>query len=154
MSLRINLTYNGSSKILKRLCQAVNYLSEHSNGDMLKSEYDKDNDGIVDNAAMVNNHNVYKDVPADAQFTDTIYDDTYVKGRVRTNANNIELIMSTLFDSDNYYLVDSDGNQIVDSIGEPIYTAQYKSKLIEMQRAIEELQSRKYVYWHGKDDDK
>ncbi len=56
MSLRINLTYNGSSKILKRLCQAVNYLSEHSNGDMLKSEYDKDNDGIVDNAEKLGGH--------------------------------------------------------------------------------------------------
>lgn len=42
-------------------------------GDMLKSVYDTDNDGIVDNAEKVNNHTVESDVPANAQFTDTTY---------------------------------------------------------------------------------
>lgn len=36
--------------------------------DMFKSEYDKDNDGIVDNAAKVNGHTVEADVPSDAVF--------------------------------------------------------------------------------------
>jgi len=42
-------------------------------GDMEKSVYDTDNDGIVDNAEKVNNHTVLTDVPADAVFTDTTY---------------------------------------------------------------------------------
>ena len=45
-------------------------------GDMVKATYDTNNNGIVDNAEKVNNHSVEKDVPSDAKFTDTIYDDT------------------------------------------------------------------------------
>lgn len=48
-------------------------------GDMLKSVYDTDDDGIVDNAEKVNNHTVLTDVPANAVFTDTLYDDTEVR---------------------------------------------------------------------------
>lgn len=44
-------------------------------GDMKKSVYDTNNNGIVDNAEKVNNHTVNKDVPSDAQFTDTTYND-------------------------------------------------------------------------------
>mgnify|MGYP000288070004 CR=1 FL=1 len=43
-------------------------------GDMLKSVYDKDGDGVVDDAQKVNGHTVAKDVPADAVFTDTKYE--------------------------------------------------------------------------------
>lgn len=43
------------------------------NGDMLKSVYDTNGDGIVDNAAKVNGHTVLSDVPAGAKFTDTVY---------------------------------------------------------------------------------
>lgn len=42
-------------------------------GDMLKSVYDTDDDGIVDNAEKVNNHTVESDVPSNAVFTDTTY---------------------------------------------------------------------------------
>lgn len=42
-------------------------------GDMLKSVYDSDGNGVVDNAEKVNNHTVDADVPAGAKFTDTIY---------------------------------------------------------------------------------
>ena len=42
-------------------------------GDMEKSVYDTDNDGIVDNAEKVNGFNVGCDVPSDAVFTDTTY---------------------------------------------------------------------------------
>lgn len=37
-------------------------------GDMLKSVYDKDGNGVVDDAQKVNGHTVEKDVPADAVF--------------------------------------------------------------------------------------
>ena len=43
------------------------------NGDMLKSVYDTNDNGIVDNADKVNNHTVNADVPANAKFTDTVY---------------------------------------------------------------------------------
>lgn len=43
------------------------------NGDMLKSVYDADGDGVVDNAQKVGGHTVAADVPAGAKFTDTTY---------------------------------------------------------------------------------
>ena len=42
-------------------------------GDMLKSTYDTNENGIVDNAEKVNNHTVNADVPSNAVFTDTTY---------------------------------------------------------------------------------
>jgi hypothetical protein len=42
-------------------------------GDMLKSEYDKNGNGIVDNAERVNGFTVETNVPANAKFTDTTY---------------------------------------------------------------------------------
>ena len=60
-----------------------------SSGDMLKSVYDTNDNGIVDNAEKVNNHTVETDVPAGAVFTDTIYDDTALSNRVSTNETNI-----------------------------------------------------------------
>lgn len=44
-----------------------------SQGDMLKSTYDKNSNGIVDNSEKVNGHTVETNVPANAKFTDTIY---------------------------------------------------------------------------------
>ena len=55
-------------------------------GDMYKTTYDTNNNGIVDNAEKVNNHTVDKDVPADAKFTDTIYDDSGINQEI-TQAN-------------------------------------------------------------------
>lgn len=43
-------------------------------GDMLKSVYDTNGNGIVDNAEKVNGHTVETDVPANAAFTDTTYE--------------------------------------------------------------------------------
>jgi|GEM_PF-1414700 len=40
-------------------------------GDMLKSVYDTDKNGVVDNAAKVNGHTVQTDVPTGATFTDS-----------------------------------------------------------------------------------
>lgn len=42
-------------------------------GDMLKSVYDTDGDGVVDNAEKVNGFTVETNVPANAEFTDTVY---------------------------------------------------------------------------------
>lgn len=51
-------------------------------GKMDKSVYDADADGIVDNAEKVNGHTVHSDVPAQAVFTDTVYDDTEIRGDI------------------------------------------------------------------------
>lgn len=59
-------------------------------GDMTKEVYDTNQNGIVDNAEKVNNHTVEKDVPSNAVFTDTIYDDTNIKELIKTNQKNIE----------------------------------------------------------------
>ena len=68
-----------------------NLISSSGGGDMLKSVYDPNDDGIVSqadyatsagNALSVNSHTVAKDVPANAVFTDTVYDDTALSGRV------------------------------------------------------------------------
>lgn len=43
----------------------------NSQGSMLKTTYDSNNNGIVDNAERVNFHTVNSDVPYNARFTDT-----------------------------------------------------------------------------------
>lgn len=58
--------------------------------------YDSTGNGIVDNAEKVNNHTVDKDVPSNAVFTDTVYDDTEVRGLIQTNTNNISSINTNL----------------------------------------------------------
>lgn len=50
---------------------------EPGQGDMNKSVYDTNENGIVDNAEKVNGHIVLSDVPENAKFTDT----TYVAGK-------------------------------------------------------------------------
>ena len=57
-------------------------ISEAITRKMDKSVYDADGDGIVDNAEKVNNHTVHSDVPAQAVFTDTVYDDTEIRGDI------------------------------------------------------------------------
>lgn len=69
--------------------QSVSDLSGTVSGKMDKSVYDADNDGIVDNAEKVNNHTVHSDVPAQAVFTDTVYDDTEIKADIG-NLNNLQ----------------------------------------------------------------
>ena len=49
---------------------------------MDKSVYDPNGDGVVDNAKKVNNHTVEKDVPSNAVFTDTVYDDTELRNKI------------------------------------------------------------------------
>lgn len=49
-------------------------LADLGGGDMLKSVYDTDNSGVVDNAEKVNGLTVETAVPLDAKFTDTITD--------------------------------------------------------------------------------
>lgn len=48
-------------------------------GDMVKANYDANDNGIVDDAERVNGHTVDSDVPAGAKFTDTVYDDTEIR---------------------------------------------------------------------------
>lgn len=153
MKIKINIDYQGSSKILKRLCQAINYLSEHGSGDMEKEVYDKNDNGIVDNAEKVNDHSVDADVPADAKFTDTIYDDTLINGRVRANQNNIDMLIAALFQSEERFLIDSEGFILMDSNGFPLYSAKYISMLAQLQTAVSDLLARRYVYSDGSYDD-
>lgn len=153
MNIKIHLEYNGSSKILKRICQTINYLSENASGDMLKATYDTNDSGVVDNAEKVNGHNVDKDVPADAVFTDTIYDPTLMESRVESNQNNIQILIDELMNFTTYYIVDSDGKILIDSNGFPLISVTYYSKLDELQKSINELLARKYVYSDGTYDD-
>lgn len=64
----------------------------NSQGAMLKSVYDRDNNGIVDNATRVNNHTVQSDVPANAQFTDT----TDASGIRMANGQTVEQIINSI----------------------------------------------------------
>ena len=80
-------------------------------GDMLKSVYDTDNDGKVDsaeNADTVDGHTVAKDVPADAKFTDTVYDDTEIRGEIPSKTSDLTndsgFITKAVNDLVNYYL--------------------------------------------------
>lgn len=64
----------------------------NAQGGMLKTTYDTNNNGIVDNAEKVNNHSVYSDVPFNAVFTDT----TVATGLTMSNGDSIELTISNL----------------------------------------------------------
>ena len=58
-------------------------------GDMTKSVYDTNLNGIVDNAEKVNNKTVNSNVPLNAVFTDTVYDDTAIKAEVAVNTAKV-----------------------------------------------------------------
>lgn len=83
MSIK-KIQYGGAHKVIRRLCEAVNQLITAE--DVL-SKFDADGDGVVDNAAKVNGHTVGSDVPADAVFTDTAYDDSEMKAAVKANTD-------------------------------------------------------------------
>ena len=75
----VNALVNGNQLTIEITDVNGTRSSTISIGDMFKTTYDTNNNGIVDNAELVNGHYVNKDVPADAKFTDTLYDDTAVK---------------------------------------------------------------------------
>ena len=52
------------------------------------------------NANTVNNHTVKSDVPENAVFTDTIYDDTEVKGKLNGLINDTKVTTTNTFSSD------------------------------------------------------
>ena len=79
------------------------YIINGSSGDMTKAIYDTNNNGIVDNAELVSGFSVGCNVPANAVFTDTIYDDTALTGRVST-LENAGYITRSVSDLANYYL--------------------------------------------------
>ena len=64
-------------------------------GDMLKSVYDTNDNGIVDNAEKVNNHTVGTDVPSNAVFTDTVYDDTSIRQELNNKADSSDIPTKT-----------------------------------------------------------
>ena len=64
----------------------------NSQGGMLKTVYDTNNNGIVDNAERVNNHSVNSDVPFNAIFTDT----TVATNLTMANGNSIELTINNI----------------------------------------------------------
>lgn len=74
-------------------------------GDMYKSTYDTNDNGVVDNAEKVNNHTVEKDVPPDAKFTDTVYDDTSI---IETLNNKAIIVVENLGRSSSSPFVISD----------------------------------------------
>jgi hypothetical protein len=59
-------------------------------GDMLKEVYDKNGNGIVDNAEKVNGLTVLTAVPANAKFTDTTY--STFKGATSSAAGSVGLV--------------------------------------------------------------
>lgn len=80
-------------------------LSTTVSGKMTRSVYDSDNDGVVDNAKKANNHTVEKDVPANAVFTDTVYDDTEIRQNIgdltaleTTDQSNLVAAVNESFD--------------------------------------------------------
>lgn len=80
-------------KILDDKITAINTSMEDLGaGDMLKSVYDTNGNGKVDDADKVNGHTVLSDVPADAVFTDTTYENaTATKGGLMTDTMAVKL---------------------------------------------------------------
>ena len=71
---------------------------------MLKITYDKNNNGIVDNAEKVNNHTVNSDVPYNAVFTDT----TTATNITMSNGTSVESTINSLDQKSNNIIKDLD----------------------------------------------
>lgn len=76
----------------------------NSQGGMLKTTYDKNNNGIVDNAEKVNNHTVNSDVPYNAIFTDT----TTATNITMSNGTSVESTINSLEQKSNNIIKDLD----------------------------------------------
>lgn len=118
MSIK-KIQYNGAHKVIKRLCEAVNQMVDTA-GDF--SLYDADGDGLVDNAAKVNWHTVDCDVPADAVFTDTAYDDSELKSAIKANTDALgghivksDVLEGAVFTDTTYTFELSDGKLTIRS---------------------------------------
>ena len=136
-------TAEGNITSLGTAVDAINNTSLPAKMD--KSVYDSNGDGVVDNAKKVNNHTVDKDVPSNAVFTDTVYDDTELRNKIGDMAeletedkqslvgavNEVydkidDLVVAnqeleefhgsqTLLDSSNNEILDSSNNRILDT---------------------------------------
>ncbi len=67
-------------------------------GDMLRSVYDTNNSGVVDNSELVNGLTVLTAVPSGALFTDTTYTDAEIKTKLENNADTNTVTDSQLID--------------------------------------------------------
>lgn len=75
------------------------------------------------NASTVNGHTVNSDVPANAKFTDTIYDDTEVKGSIAELNSNLDSLLSIT--TNNFDYVDNfSGNENADNAPQGIRKGQ------------------------------
>lgn len=70
---------------------ALESVSSVANSAMQKTVYDADNDGVVDNAKTVGGHTVEANVPSNAVFTDTVYNDSALAGRVKVTEDTLKL---------------------------------------------------------------
>lgn len=73
------------SALARRLTTAEDSISDLGTAvgtKMTTSVYDSNSDGIVDNAEKVNGKTVAENVPEGAKFTDTVYDDTEIRGLI------------------------------------------------------------------------
>lgn len=71
-------------------------------GDMYKADYDTDDNGRVDDSDLVNGLTVETAVPPGALFTDTIYDDSALDGRVTQNEQDIDALEAIHANPQNY----------------------------------------------------
>lgn len=76
----------------------------NAQGGMLKATYDRNNNGIVDNAERVNNHSVNSDVPFNAIFTDT----TVATQLTMANGNTVEATIDSINKTSNNIIKDMD----------------------------------------------
>lgn len=136
--------------------QLQNYIDEHlvtaGSGDMLKSVYDTNGDGVVDiaenanNADKVNNLTVETAVPAGAVFTDTTYEvvttekdglmssvDKIKLNGIENGANNTEIINNLTSTEIDKALSAAQGKNINDTI------TSVKEEVLNIQNNITEL---------------
>lgn len=101
----------GTRKITyQALCSAVagtlgiSSIQSAAEGAMQKAVYDKNGDGIVDDAAKVSGHTVETNVPKDAVFTDTIYDDAPVQKNTENllsmGLENIDGVLNAVYEEE------------------------------------------------------
>ena len=82
-------------------------------GDMLTDVYDKNKNGIVDDAEKVNGKTVLSNVPANAVFTDTVYDDTEVRSLINAKPDFSDIPTNVSELTNDAHYVSSDGASTV-----------------------------------------
>lgn len=104
-------------------------------GDMLKSVYDTNDNGIVDNAEKVNNHTVLSDVPQDARYLKPLpYEIVHIE--VGEQSVDYKVVDLNSIDEGNYIVEDSNADLDMGYLPALIFSTKYEDQSLMYEHNI------------------